>query len=276
MEWFLPAIFASLFWGIGQTFIKKGLSDVSPFVSNILIATLTFVSYVPFTLLGGIHWGDFPGILLFGFLDSLPNFTFPYIIQKANVSLAGTVFATYPIYTIILSVLFLHESLTFIQLGGILSVIIGMVVLAKPEGERFKLSTWIIWALVGSIVVGLGDFIGKLALTKYDLHSFLFSLALGAIPSLLLFRIFDRSVVSFPRKTKGLRASILGNLLMPLGLLLLYVAFSKGPASLASPVASTYPAITVLLAYLYLKERINRNQLIGILVVVLGVVSLGI
>ncbi|EKD99439.1 MAG: hypothetical protein ACD_22C00256G0012 [uncultured bacterium] len=54
MDWFIPAILASLFWGIGQTFIKKGLSDVTPFVSNLLIASFTFMLYIPFALISGV------------------------------------------------------------------------------------------------------------------------------------------------------------------------------------------------------------------------------
>lgn len=62
---------------------------------------------------------------------------------------------------------------------------------------------------------------------------------------------------------------------MPLGLLFLYIAFDKGPASLVSPVASTYPAITAVLAYFYLKEKISRINFFGILMVTLGVVLVG-
>lgn len=275
MTWFLPAILAALFWGVGQTFIKKGLTDVTPFVSNLLIAAFTFLWYVPYALINGVHWASFPMVLLFGFLANLPNFIFPYIIEKTEVSLAGTVLATYPIYTVILSLLFLGERLTPFQAVGIFVVISGMFFVAKPQKEKFYISSWLIWTIIGSVVIGLGDFIGKVTLTRFDLSSFLLALAIGAIPSLLLFRIFDRSPIRFPKWSPNFRASIIGNLIMPVGLLALYIAFSKGPASLASPVASTYPAITVLLAYLWLKEKINKNQLVGIIMVTLGVILLG-
>lgn len=276
MEWFLPAILASLFWGIGQTFIKKGLSDVTPYVSNLLIASFSLLLYLPFALFRGVSWESFPAVLLFGFAASLPNYVFPYIIKKADISLSGTVLATYPIFTIILSVLFLGERLVTLQLFGIFIVILGMVLVANPEKKSFNLSSWIIWAVFGSIVIGFGDFIGKVALTKHDLNSFLFALALGSIPSLIIFRLFDRSPIKLPKMSPNLKASLIGNLIMPMGLLFLYVAFSLGPASLGSPVASTYPAITVVLAYFYLKEKIKRVQLYGIISVIAGIILLGI
>ncbi|MEK7497569.1 MAG: EamA family transporter [Patescibacteria group bacterium] len=276
MNWFLPAILASLFWGVGQTLIKKGLSDLSPYMSIFIGTIFALILYIPYSLVSGIKLDSFPGILVFGFLANLPNYVFPYILKKANVSLSGTVVATYPIYTIALSLIFLHESLDFFQIFGILVIILGMFMVAKPENEKLKIASWVIWALLGSIVIGLGDFIGKVTLTKYDLSSFILALAIGGIPALLVFRLFDKSKIKMGKISSNVRAGLLGNLIMPIGLIALYTAFNNGPASLASPVASTYPAITAVLAYFYLKEKLNRNQILGIIAVTIGVIFIGI
>ena len=276
MEWFIPAILAAIIWGVGQAFIKRGLSNVSPFVSNLLSTAFTFIWYVPFAFIVGVDWKTFPGVLILGFLANLPNYVFPYVLEKTSVSLSGTVLATYPIYTVILSLLFLGESLTPLHILGIFIVIFGMFIVAKPQDEKFYFSTWIVWALIGSVFIGLGDFIGKVALNKYDLGSFILALALGGIPSLVLLRVVDKSPIKLPKFSAKYRASILGNLIMPVGLIALYTAFSKGPVSLSSPIASTYPVITMIIAYFWLKEKINRNQLIGIVSVTAGIIALGL
>jgi len=275
MTWLLPAIIASLLWGIGQAFIKKGLNNVTPFVSNTFAVVSILIVEVPFALIGGVNWTFFPAILLYGLIASLPNFVFPYVIRKVNVSLAGTVLATYPIYTVLLSVIFLKESLDFIQILGVMGIILGMFFVAKPEKERFTLATWVVWAVVGSLMIGFGDFMGKVALTKYDLYTFILALTLGNVISLVITRFVDRSEIRVEGTKRELIPSIVGNFMMPLGLLFLYIAFSKGPASLVSPVASTYPAITVVLAFLYLKERISKTGVFGIILVTLGVVAVG-
>ena len=271
----MPAIIASLLWGIGQAFIKRGLSNVTPFVSNTFAVVSILLVEVPFALIGGVNWKFFPAILVFGFVASLPNFVFPYVIKKTNVSLSGTVLATYPIYTILLSVIFLRESLDFVQILGVAGIILGMFFVAKPQGEKFTLANWVIWAVIGSLMIGFGDFIGKVALIKYDLYSFILALTLGNIVALAITRLADKSEIKIGGSKKELIPSIIGNFMMPLGLLFLYIAFNKGPASLVSPVASTYPAITVILAFLYLKEKINKVGLFGIVLVTLGVVAVG-
>lgn len=276
MNWLVPAMFASLFWGFGQTFMKRGLQGVSPWISNIFIVIAGLLIEVPFALIGGVKWEYFPLILVFGFFANLPNFAFPYIIAKANVSLAGTIVATYPIYTILLSVFFLKESLDPMQLVGIAGILIGMFLLAKPENNKAKIASWVIWAIVGSVVIGLGDYLGKIAIMKYDLYSFILAFTLASIPCLFITRLFDKTPVSPQGDKKSYIYSMIGNFIMPLGILSLFIAFNNGPASLASPVASTYPIITVVLAYFFLKEKITRSNLFGIALASLGVILLGI
>ncbi len=276
MNWFIPAILASLVWGIGQALIKKGLSSVTPLLSNTFAVICALVVEIPFALIGGVKWEYFPFIFIFGLLANLPNFVFPYVIEKANVSLAGTLLATYPIYTIILSILFLKESLDIVQILGIIGIIVGMFYIAKPENEKFKLAKWVIYAVIGSVAIGFGDFIGKISITKYGLYSFIMAFTLANIPCILITRLLDKTPIKLRGDKKAYIYSMLGNVLMPLGLLFLYMAFSKGPASLASPIASTYPAITVLLAYFYLKEKITKTNFLGILMATVGVVLVGI
>ena len=49
------------------------------------------------------------------------------------------------------------------------------------------------------------------------------------------------------------------------------LAAERGLISLASVLASLYPVTTVLLAYLALRERLNRTQLVGVVVALTGV-----
>ena len=119
MNWFLPAIVACLCWRFGQTLIKRGLSSLSPFISNIFFVIAGLLILIPYALINGVNNVDFPLVLIFGFLSALPNLILPYVIEKGNVSLSGTVLAMYPIITVILSVLFLKESLVLMGWFGV-------------------------------------------------------------------------------------------------------------------------------------------------------------
>lgn len=276
MSWFLPAIAVSLVWGIGQALIKKGLSSVPPFLSNALAVTFALIIEIPFALSGEISWNHFPIIFLLGLLANLPTFIIPYVIEKTDVSLSGTILAAYPIYTIFLSIIFLNERLGILQILGVIGIIIGMFLVSKVKPNKRIVSKWLLLAIVGSIILGIGYFISKFSITRYGLYTYILAASLSNIPCLLFTRLLDRRPIHLIFNKKLFVICLIGNFLMPLGVLLLYISFNNGPASLISPIISIYPAITVVLAHYYLKEKIEKTNVYGIIAVILGVIFLAI
>ena len=71
--------------------------------------------------------------------------TYFYAISKGEISLTGTVIAVYPVFTIILSQVFLHERLSIFQFIGVGLVISGVVFVALPKrsaAEKTKNLGW--------------------------------------------------------------------------------------------------------------------------------------
>jgi uncharacterized membrane protein len=63
---------------------------------------------------------------------------------------------------------------------------------------------------------------------------------------------------------------------MELGVLLLYLGLGVGKASLVSPVSASYVALTVVLAVIFLREKISKVQLSGVIMAVLGIILIGV
>jgi len=276
MNWFFLAIATSLVWGLGQTLIKKGLSSVSPFFSNTLAVIFALLIGIPFALSGKINLSHFRVIFLLGLLANLPTFIIPYVIKKTDVSLSGTILASYPIYTILLSIIFLKEQLGILQVFGIMGIILGMFLVSKVKSKQKIVPKWLSVAILGSGILGVGCFISKFSITHYGLNTYIFAAALSNIPCLILTRFLDKSAINLKYNIQIFVISLIGNFLMPLGVLLLYISLNNGPASLISPIISTYPAITVILAHYYLKERLERTKVYGVVAIILGVLFLAI
>ncbi len=51
---------------------------------------------------------------------------------------------------------------------------------------------------------------------------------------------------------------------MAVGLLLFLEALSKGPATVVVPLTALYPAVTVVLSRLFLKEALTWRHLVGL------------
>ncbi|MCI0622168.1 MAG: EamA family transporter [Acidobacteria bacterium] len=63
---------------------------------------------------------------------------------------------------------------------------------------------------------------------------------------------------------RGMACGVLNGVFTGLGLLAYYAALARGKASIVGPVTSLFPLLTVALAFLLLKERLNRVQILGV------------
>jgi drug/metabolite transporter (DMT)-like permease len=114
-------------------------------------------------------------------------------------------------------------------------------------------------------------------INKSDAYTYLFALALAYIPVNIANYILDPKGRRFPTAHwKKLWPTLVGVVMITLGIVPFNIAFSYGLASLVTPISSSYVIITVILAYFFLKEQLTKMHVIGIAVSVLGIVLLGI
>jgi drug/metabolite transporter (DMT)-like permease len=60
-----------------------------------------------------------------------------------------------------------------------------------------------------------------------------------------------------------------------LGLVGLWLAFENTLASIASPLTAAYSGLMVILAVVWLKEKPSKLELLGLILIMLGVVGIG-
>lgn len=276
MLWFVFAILASLCWGVAQVLVKKGFEHTSPLFNNFLGMIFGCLIFIPFSLIGGVNWALIPKIIFFVFLAAGSTMIYYYAVEKGEISLTGTLISAYPIITILLSSIFLGETTDIFQKIAILLIIVGSFFVSKPAKFSFKFESWVVWASITVIFAGFGDFMGKLALSKSDVHTFMFVFALGYIASMIFLYIVDKKERNFPKMNqRKMIPTLSGTFLMEIGTLFVYLAFSLGKASLVSPVSSSFAAVTVILAVIFLREKLTKTQVIGIILAVLGIILIG-
>ena len=124
-------------WGT-TTFLQRLSADhMDPVVMNIIVA-LGFALYVPFGIWysGGwskIHWSPLSiGLTLTAtVLSLLGNIFFYTVLKGSNHTGAQSMFiCLYPVWTLILSALFLHETFSTNKVIGIIAMIVGTIFLS--------------------------------------------------------------------------------------------------------------------------------------------------
>lgn len=68
---------------------------------------------------------------------------------------------------------------------------------------------------------------------------------------------------------------LLGFILYGIGAILMIMAFKYGKYSAVHPMLCTSYVFAIIFGHIFLKENINRLQIIGILIIVIGVILIG-
>lgn len=124
------------------------------------------------------------------------------------------------------------------------------------------MTSWFSAAILALLSFGLWGLFTKLAVTHIDSKSALIYQTIGV----LIIGVLTLSSMSFKvaTDTKGLSYALLTGFAYGIGCLFYFVAASKGKIITVVTLTALYPLVTILLAYLLLKEGVNLKQLLGI------------
>jgi drug/metabolite transporter (DMT)-like permease len=162
-----------------------------------------------------------------------------------------------------------------LQIMGIIAAIAGIVLAARAPGDRssVRVESGLGLALLSAVSGGLFFWLMAVA----SRHSVPWAVLVSrAIPVLALAAALRIRRASLRPALRSRNASpILTSALLGFAGIVLYAyATVHGALAIVSVLGSLYPAVTVLLAYHVLHERIHRTQQLGITIVLAGVLLL--
>lgn len=199
--------------------------------------------------------------------------------EVGQLSIISPIASSYPALSTLLAVLLLNETLSRTRLLGIVAILGGIVLVSfqrKDAGvlERKRIAAGVGYAIVAFLSLGFMFF--ALKLVVHDLGAFMPVLLVRIVCSLLLTGI----VALTPRQSRGLNSrdlllvgvigvvDTIGNIGYNLGI-------SVGTVSVVSTISGLFSAVTILLAFAVLKERLVPHQGVGLLAILAGVAIIG-
>jgi drug/metabolite transporter (DMT)-like permease len=267
------ALGASVAWGVGDFLGGLKSRTLAPLA---VLAVAQPVGLTAMVVVALAHWEPWPGeSALFAvpaaFLGTLGLIAFYRGMAAGSISLVAPIAATGALLPVTFG-LATGERPSTLQLAGIGLAVGGAVVTSYEPGtasERPRMAVGIGWALLAAVAFGgyfipmheasEGDFVW--ATLVFRMTSF--SLVLAAVLA------FRPRLTRSPREL-GVLACI--GLADTSGNVLFAAASSRGLVSVVSVLASLYPVMTVILARVYLRERVTRVQEGGAVATLAGVV----
>lgn len=218
-------------------------------------------------------WGIFAGVInIFAMLALYRS------IEIGELSIVGPLSASYPAFTVLLSLLS-GESLTWVRGAGILGALAGVILVARGDKSNSHSQSKEIphgtagvgWAVGASILFGLVFWLLGIRIIPRT----------GALAGVWLLRV-SGAVVSFAlllaaRLPLGMKNRQTSGQLYAMGFLdtAAFASSNLGmrveQVAIVTVLGSLYGAVAVVWAALFLRERISRFQWVGIAAIFLGV-----
>jgi transporter family protein len=198
-------------------------------------------------------------------------------LRSAKISIQGPVSASYGLVTLILGIMILGEAPTLLQIMGALLVIIGAISVSLESTNLRKMSfnKDVVFAIIASISWGIAFVImvpfakaypPTIAFQSHIFFSFIFSSAIVVITGKKF--LPEKKIDFLPSIGLGICDSVAN--------LAYYTAAAFFFTSLLAPLSSIYPVFTIILAYIFLKERLQKHQFLSILTILTGIMLISI
>src|SRR3989344_5462791 len=214
-------------------------------------------------------------LIVIGFLQTIGYMSFYKGLKDGQVSLVSPLGASFVVVTVILSVIFFKETLRLNQVLAVILIICGTILVSINLEELRKIKKFI-------ILKGTRE--GIVAMFAWGISLFLIVPAireLGWFIPIFLFRffvvLFLAAYIFFSKKSFGAGfGTSPWATLIPLGFLDIgaFFTYSFGVGgeyvSIVAPVAASFPLVTIIMASIFLKEKIVLNQAIGIFGIISG------
>lgn len=140
--------------------------------------------------------------------------------------------------------------------------------------ESRRVPAWLWYALMGIFLWGLWGFLSKIGADQADPAQMQILFTLGMLPVAGMMLWHTRGKLD--RDLGGISCGLLSGIATGAGTLGYYAALRDQSASVVTPVTGLFPVLTIILAFVVLRERLNKVQMAGMVLALASVVILSI
>lgn len=306
--WIIFAILSAFFAGVTAIFAKIGIENVNSNLATALrtIVVAFFAWIMVFvvgshTTLNEIPLESLIFLILSGVATGASWLCYFKALQMGDVNKVVPIDKSSTVLTIILAGIFLQEPITLIKGMGMCVIAVGTYLMIEPqkveneqkEVERlprefrqrtflyerirsyYRKKAWMFYALLAAVFASLTAILGKVGIVGVESN-------LGTAIRTMVVLVMAWGIVFAQGLHKHVRQInkkswifiSLSGLATGLSWLCYYYALQNGLVSVVVPVDKLSILVVILFGRIFLKERLERRALLGLVLVVLGTLGL--
>lgn len=283
--WILYAFISAFLAGITSILAKIGIKDIDSHVATAIrtIVVLIFSWLMVFIVgsqenVSNIEARTFVFLILSGLATGASWLCYFKALQLGDVNKVVPIDKSSTVLTMILAYIFLGENITINMTIGMIAIGIGTYLMIQKKNAVQKVTKgkkWLIYALLSAVFAALTSILGKVGIENIESN-------LGTAIRTIVVLIMAWSIVFITKKQDDIKKIdkrslifiILSGLATGGSWLCYYKALQEGLASIVVPIDKLSILITVLFSYVFLKEKLSKKSLLGLILIVIGTLML--
>lgn len=283
--WILYAFGSALFAGATSILAKIGIEEVDSHLATALrtIVVLVFSWLMVFIVgsqnqLTAISIKSYVFLILSGMATGASWLCYFKALQLGDVNKVVPIDKSSTILTMILAFVFLKEDITIPMISGMIAIGIGtylMIQKKEEEQKQVKNKIWLIYAVLSAVFASLTSILAKVGIENVESN---LGTAIRTIVVLIM-----AWIIVFLQKKHGQVKNISKKSFVFIGLsgiatgaswICYYKAPHDGLASIVVPIDKLSILVTVAFAYIFLREKLSRSSMVGLILITVGTLSL--
>lgn len=283
--WLIYAFGSAFFAGITSILAKVGIKEVDSHVATAIRTIIVLIfSWIMVFVIGSqstivnIDGKTFLFLILSGLSTGGSWLCYFKALQLGDVNKVVPIDKSSTILTMVLAFIFLNEKITINMIIGMIGIAVGTyLMIQKKQGVEkiVKGKAWLIYALLSALFASLTSILGKVGIENIEsnLGTAIRTIVVLVMAWVIVFATKKQSDVKKIDK-RSLIFLILSGIATGASWLCYYKALQDGLASIVVPIDKLSILVTVLFAYIFLKEKLSKKSLLGLILIVVGTLLL--
>lgn len=306
--WILLAFLSALFAGITAILAKVGIRETDSYVATAIrtVFVLMFAWLMVFVVgsqgqINQISSRSLLFLVLSGLSTGASWLFYFKALQLGDINKVTAIDKSSLVLTMLLAIIFLNESVTWLKVLSMVMIGIGTWLMIKKKASKeakpaevtpleldqeeststvtaspeVSSMAWMLYAVGSAVFAALTSILGKVGIEGVESN-------LGTAIRTIVVLIMAWAIVFITRKQNTIKSIdkrswiflILSAVATGSSWLCYYKALQDGPASVVAPIDKLSIVVTVVLSYLFFKEKPSRPALLGLVLIVVGTLLL--
>ncbi len=283
MQAIIFALISYLTWGTGilvEAIVARRMRPYSLALWAFLLSSLVLSFYAPFVMndLAGLTFGLLMFIIVIGIVGLfIGTIVYYEALRVGNRALVGTIASSFPAVAVVVSVIFLHERVSQQQIIAILIIFAGLILSGLNIRELRRKNIFSDKGILLAFIAMLswGTWIALLKIPVSEIGWFWPNyITFLLFPILFLYIRLKKIPIQRPTLNHAFIPLIVSTALVRIAEFSYNLGISKGLVTIVAPIAGANPTLFVILAFIFFRDPVTKQQVTGIVTTLIGIALL--